>query len=99
MDSGAARSPSSGVAGNRDLSCLRIRVRNGDGRRRTVRCAIHMVPGIWRACRGLVGGPALADDKLASSSSARAPRMQQLTGLAMGLVIATRKMVLMRVTA
>jgi uncharacterized membrane protein len=27
---------------NRDLSGLRIRVRNGDGRRRAVRCAIHI---------------------------------------------------------
>jgi hypothetical protein len=60
MDSGAAGSPQSRVAGNRDLSGLRIRVRNGDGRRRAVRCAIHMVPCIWRASGGLVGGPALA---------------------------------------
>ena len=43
MGSGAARSPQSRVAGNRDLSGLRTSVRNGDGRRRAVRCAIHML--------------------------------------------------------
>ena len=31
-----------------------------DRPRRAVRCAIHMVPGIWRAFRGLVGGAAVA---------------------------------------
>jgi hypothetical protein len=40
---------------------------------RAVRCAIHMVPGIWRASGGLVGGPALAaENELASSISAKA---------------------------
>ena len=60
MGSGAARSPQFRVAGKRGLSGLRIGVRNGDGRRRSIRCAIHLVPGIWRASGGLVGGPALA---------------------------------------
>src|SRR5207253_9970589 len=73
MGSGAARSPQSRVAGKRDLSGLRIGVRNGDGRRRAVHCAIHMVPGIWRASGGLVGGPALAaEDEVANSMFAKA---------------------------
>src|SRR5207237_6780811 len=73
MGSGAARSPQSRVAGKRDLSGLRIGVRNGDGRRRAVHCAIHMVPGIWRASGGLVGGPALAaENELANSMFAKA---------------------------
>ena len=72
MDFGAARSRRSGVAGNRDLSGLRIRIRNGDGRRHAVRCAIRMVPGLWRASGGLVGGPALvAENELANSISAK----------------------------
>jgi hypothetical protein len=90
VDSRAARSPQSRVAGNRDRSGLRIRVRNGDGRRRAVRCAIHMVPGMWRASGGLVGGPALAaENELASSISA-------MTILAMRIVIERRKIVSMR---
>jgi uncharacterized membrane protein len=81
--------PQSRVAGNRDLSGLRIRVRNGDGRRHAVHCAIHMVPGIWRASGGLVGGPALApENKLASSISAKASSHAMTKCLAMGLVIA-----------
>jgi len=60
MDSGAARSPQSRVAGNRDLSGRCIDVRNGDGHSRAVRCAIHMVRGIWGASGRLVGSPALA---------------------------------------
>src|SRR4051794_17231097 len=60
MDSRAARSAQSRVAGNRDLSGLCIGVRNGDGHSRAVACAIHMVPSIWGASGGLVGSPALA---------------------------------------
>ena len=71
--SGAARPQQSRVAGNRDLSGLRTRVRNGDGRRRSIRCTIHVVPGLWRASGGLVGGPALAaENELASSISTKA---------------------------
>jgi uncharacterized membrane protein len=44
-----------------------------DGRRRSIRCTIHLVPGLWRASGGLVGGPALAaENELASSISAEA---------------------------
>ena len=71
MASGAARSPQSRVAGNRDLSGLRIGVRNGDGRRRSIRCTIHMVPGLWRASGGLVGGPALAAENELAITTAR----------------------------
>src|SRR5438067_13245763 len=81
MDFGPARSPQSRVAGNRDLSGLRIVVRNGDGRRRSIRCTIHLVPGLWRAYGGLVGGPALAaENKLANSISAKRPPMQRSAG-------------------
>src|SRR3954467_9047687 len=89
MGSGAARSPQFRVAGKRGLSRLRIVVRNGDGRRRAVRCTIHLVPGIWRASGGLVGGPALApENELASSISAKASSYAMTKRLAMGLVIA-----------
>src|SRR5437868_3346846 len=60
MGSGAARSPQFRVAGKRGLSGLRIVVRSGDGLRRSIRCTIHLVPGLWRPSGGLVGGPALA---------------------------------------
>jgi len=70
MGSGAARSPQFRVAGNRGLSGLRTRVRNGDGRCHSIRCTIHVVPGLWRASGGLVGGPALAaENELAGSIS------------------------------
>ena len=76
MGSGAARSPQFRVAGKRGLSGLRIVVRNGDGRRRSIRCTIHLVPGLWRASGGLVGGPALAaENKLANSIPAKRARV------------------------
>src|SRR5438874_10323878 len=86
MDFGPARSPQSRVAGNRDLSGLRIVVRNGDGRRRSIRCTIPLVPGLWRASGGLVGGPALAaENELASSISAKASSYAMANRPAMGL--------------
>src|SRR5437660_12385127 len=89
MGSGAARSPQSRVAGKRDLSGLRTRVRNDDRRRRAVRCAIHMVPGIWRASGGMVRGPALAaKNELASSILAKASSYALTSGRAIGLVMA-----------
>ena len=70
MGFGAARSARFRVAGKRDLSGLRIVVRNGDGRRRSIRCTIHLVPGLWRASGRLVGGAALAaENELARSIS------------------------------
>ena len=73
MDSGAARSPQSRVAGNRDLSGHCTRVRNGDGHSRAVRCAIHMVPSIWGASGRLVGSPALAAENELAITTARVP--------------------------
>jgi uncharacterized membrane protein YhdT len=68
-----ARARRSRVAGNRDLSRLRALGRDRCRLCRRTRCAIHMVPGIWRASGGLVGGPALAaENELASSISAKA---------------------------
>src|SRR4051812_45929989 len=51
----AARFPQFRVAGKRRLSGLRTVVRNGDGRRRSIRCTIHLLPGLWRASGELVG--------------------------------------------
>lgn len=88
VDSRAARSPQFRVAGKRGLSGLRTRVRNGDGRRRSIRCTIHVVPGLWRASGGLVGGPALAaENELASSISAKVSSFAMANRPAMGLGI------------
>lgn len=54
------RSQRNRVAGNRDFSCLRALYRHGCRLRRPTRRAIRMVLSFWRACRGLVGSPALA---------------------------------------
>ena len=79
---------------NADLSGLRTRVRNGDGRRRSIRCTIHVVPGLWRASGGLVGGPALAaENELASSISAKASSYAMANRPAMGLGIAPQNRV------
>ena len=89
MGSGAPRSSQFRVAGKRGLSGLRIVVRNGDGRRLSIRCTIHLVPGLWRASGGLVGGPALApENELASSISAEASSYAMANRPAMGLGIA-----------
>src|ERR1700681_1568340 len=94
MGSGAAGAPQFRVAGNRVLSGLRPRVRNGDGRRRSIRCTIHVVPGLWRASGGLVGGPALAaENELASSISAKASSYAMANRPAMGLGIAPQNRV------
>ena len=94
MGSGAARSPQFRVAGNRGLSGLRTRVRNGDGRHRSIRCTIHVVPGLWRASGGLVGGPALAaENELANSISAKASSYAMANRPAMGLGIAPQNRV------
>ena len=94
VDSRAARSPQFRVAGKRGLSGLRTRVRNGDGRRRSIRCTIHVVPGLWRASGGLVGGPALAaENELASSISAKASSYAMANRPPMGLVIAPQNRV------
>jgi hypothetical protein len=70
LASRAARARRSRVDGNRDLSRLRVLGRNGDSRGQAIRCAIHMVPGIWLASGGLVGSPALAaENKLAEMNS------------------------------
>src|SRR5215213_10407916 len=89
MGSGVARSPQFRVAGKRGVSGLRIVVRNGDGRGRSIRCTIHLVSGLWRASGGLVGGPALAaENELASSISAEASSYALANRRAMGLRIA-----------
>src|ERR1043166_7343372 len=78
MDSGAARSSASRVAGNRDFSGLRISVWNGDGRSRAVGCAIHMVRCIRRAS-GRLGSPALlAKNGLASLEPGWRPEVQSI---------------------
>jgi uncharacterized membrane protein len=53
-----------------------------------IRCTIHVVPGLWRASGGLVGGPALAaENELASSISAKASSFAMANRPAMGLGI------------
>jgi hypothetical protein len=71
---------------NRHLSGLRIGIRNGDGRRRSVRRTIPLVLGLWRASRGLVGGPAwAAENELASSISAKTSSYSMANRPATGL--------------
>jgi hypothetical protein len=73
LDPRAQTAQQSRITGDRDLSRLRTCVRDGCRLSRPARCAIHMVPGIWRASGGMAGSPALAaDNESASSISVKA---------------------------
>jgi hypothetical protein len=62
---------------------------NGDGCRRSIRCKIHLLTGLWRASGGLVGGTALAaENELASSISAEASSYAMANRPAIGLGMA-----------
>ena len=53
VDSRAARPPGSAIAGDRAVSGFRVRARDGRGLCRTEGGAVHLVPGVSLASRGL----------------------------------------------